>query len=88
MTNSQPSEKNIKLTRFVDGPDTMRGITSRGGGLGTSGGSDWHFKLCSPVEGPTLNRACSVSDPRLLPEHFDGLNPAGHLLLANNGASV
>ena len=45
--NSQPSEKNIKLTRFVDGPDTMRGITSKGGGLGVFGGSIWHFKLCS-----------------------------------------
>ena len=76
----------------------MRGITSKGGGLGIFGGSVWHFKLCSTGNwvGVTLNRACLVSEPKpssWLPKHFDGLNEclgfdsAGHLLLAYNGLS-
>ena len=48
--NSQPSEKKINLIQFVDGPETMRGIASRGG-LGTFGGSVWHFKLSSESQG-------------------------------------
>lgn len=87
--NSQPSEKNTRSTRFVDGPETMRGMTSRG--LGTWGCSVVHFKLCSSIDwvDPILKRAWLSSArssgwlSRLNECFSSGFGK--HLLLAYNG---